>query len=224
MHLNAVWDPATYDSERRRLIPCFEGLYGAAAELVARFCPPAPHILDLGAGTGILSAALAERVPAARLTLLDASPAMLERAALRLAQQQPALLVQSLDAALPTGPFDAVVSALAIHHLEDAAKRDLYRRILAVLAPGGLFLNAEQVAGGSPRLQALFEAVHLEQARALGSSEAEIAAAVQRMAYDRCATAEDQVAWLAALGFEDAACFFRAFRFALFAAWKPAGA
>lgn len=45
--------------------------------------------------------------------------------------------------------------------------------------------------------------------------------AIQRMDYDHCATVSDQVAWLDEIGFEDAECFFRSFRFAVFAAWKP---
>ncbi len=212
--MSNIWNASTYDTERRRLIHCFDEFYGTVGELVARYCPDSPRVLDLGAGTGILSAA--------GLHLLDASADMLEQAAKRLAGLQPRMLVQPLEADLPPGPFDAVVSALAIHHLDDAGKRGLYSRILSALAPGGIFLNAEQVSGGSPRLQNLFESVHIDRARALGSSDAEIAGAVQRMSYDQCATAGDQVHWLQELGFEDADCFFRSFRFAVFGGWKPA--
>jgi tRNA (cmo5U34)-methyltransferase len=219
--MSEVWDANTYDTERRRLVPCFDEFYGTAGELIARFCPESPRILDLGAGTGILSAAIMHRVPTAQLHLLDASPEMLQQAEVRLARWQPQILVQSLNADLPPGPFDAIVSALAIHHLSDADKRGLYARILTALRPGGIFINAEQVSGKSARLQNLFESVHLDRARALGSSEAEIAGAIQRMSYDQCATVAEQLAWLDEIGFEDAECFFRSFRFAVFAAWKP---
>ena len=82
--MNAIWNASTYDTERRRLIHCFDEFYGTVGELIARFCPKSPRILDLGAGTGILSAAIAGRVPAAQLQLLDASSEMLQRAAERL--------------------------------------------------------------------------------------------------------------------------------------------
>lgn len=219
--MSTIWNASTYDTERRRLIHCFDEFYGTVGELVARYCPVSPRILDLGAGTGILSAAIVDRSPAAQLQLLDASPEMLRQAAIRLVGRQPQMFVQSLDADLPPGPFDAIVSALAIHHLNDAEKRTLYSRVLTALAPGGIFLNAEQVSGRSSRLQNLFEAVHLDRARALGSSEHEISGAVQRMSYDQCATVTDQVAWLTEIGFDDAECFFRSFRFAVFGAWKP---
>ena len=41
------------------------------------------------------------------------------------------------------------------------------------------------------------------------------------MKVDICATVTDQIAWLDELGYEDAECYFRSFRFAVFAAWKP---
>jgi tRNA (cmo5U34)-methyltransferase len=221
--MSTVWNAVTYDSERRRLVPCFDEFYGTAVELVARCVSSAPRILDLGAGTGILSAAIMDHVGTGRLTLLDASAEMLQRAATRLARYHPEIVVQPLTAELPRGPFEAVVSALAVHHLSDEEKRALYERILGSLSPGGIFINAEQVVGKSPRLQALFEAAHLDRARRLGSSEAEIEGAIERMSFDRCATVADQIAWLEQAGYEDAECFFRSFRFAVFGAWKPRG-
>jgi tRNA (cmo5U34)-methyltransferase len=219
--MSTIWDASTYDSERRRLVPCFDEFYGTAAELAARTCPASPRILDLGAGTGLLSSVIVQRVEGARLCLLDGSAEMLQRAAIRLASWKPEILVQPLTDALPSGPFDAVVSALAIHHLSDDDKRGLYARILKVLSPGGIFINAEQVSGRSSRVQQLFEAVHLDCSRALGSSETEIQGAIERMSYDRCATLADQIDWLDEVGFKDTECFYRLFRFAVFGGWRP---
>jgi tRNA (cmo5U34)-methyltransferase len=219
--MSTVWDAGTYDSERRRLVPCFDDFYSTAAELVARCCPSSPRILDLGAGTGILSSCIVSGVPVGRLVLLDASADMLQSAITRLARWRPEVVIQPLTAELPCGPFDAVVSALAIHHLSDADKRNLYSRILDVLAPGGIFINAEQVVGSSVRLQSLFEKVHLDRARRLGSSDSEIAGAIDRMSFDRCTTLGDQLAWLDQAGYTDVECFFRSFRFAVFGGWNP---
>jgi tRNA (cmo5U34)-methyltransferase len=219
--MSSVWNASTYDAERRRLIPCFDEFYGAVCELIVRLCPDAPCILDLGAGTGILSAAIVDRVPTARLHLLDASADMLRQASKRLSSRQFQVSVQPLDSDLPPGPYHAIVSALAIHHLDDAAKRRLYTRIFSALIPGGLFINAEQISGGSSRLQTLFEEVHLDRARALGSSDSEIAGAIQRMSYDKCSTAEEQICWFKEIGFEDVDCFYRSFRFAVFGGRRP---
>jgi tRNA (cmo5U34)-methyltransferase len=177
--------------------------------------------LDLGAGTGLLSAAIAGRIAEVNLLLLDASEEMLEKAEQRLARFQPKIMVQTLNQALPCGPFDAIVSALAIHHLDDQSKRTLYGRILSELVPSGIFINAEQVSAPTDRLQRLFEATHLELARSLGSSEAEIRGAIERMKADQCSPLADQLRWLEQVGFEEVECFYRWFRFSVFGGWKP---
>ena len=64
--------------------------------------------------------------PAARLTLVDGAGAMLERARERLGDAAAELVVADLADPLPTGPWDGVVSALAIHHLDDPGKRALF--------------------------------------------------------------------------------------------------
>src|SRR5262249_35049148 len=130
------------------------------------------------------------------------------------------ICVQLLTAPLPAGPFEAVISALAIHHLSNEEKRALYARIISLLVPGGVFINAEQIAGRSQRLQQLYENVHLDGARERGSSETEIQGAIQRMSCDQCATVTEQIRWLEQLGFEDVDCFYRSFRFAVFGGWR----
>ena len=113
------------------------------------------------------------------------------------------------------GPWDAVISSLAIHHLSDDEKRQLYRRIRAALKPGGLFVNAEQVSGPNPSADALYERIWLEQVRTLGAPEPEIAKALKRMAFDRCASVNDQIRWLEEAGFSEVDCSFKAWRFAV---------
>ena len=115
-------------------------------------------------------------------------------------------------------PWDAIVSALAIHHLDDPAKRDLFARVRGALAPGGVFVNAEQVAGETPWLDAAYVERHERAARALGADDAEWAAAVPRMSHDRCATVCDQLASLRGAGFMDAGCLWRDGRFAVLVA------
>jgi tRNA (cmo5U34)-methyltransferase len=54
-------------------------------------------------------------------------------------------LVQRLEEPLPEGPFDLVVSALAVHHLDAAEKRDLFMRVRQILTPRGRFVLADLV-------------------------------------------------------------------------------
>lgn len=214
----------TYDAGRRRLIPPYEAFYGTAVDVVLRRPPRVRvgRILDLGAGTGLLSALVAAAVPDAEVVLLDASADMLAQAPERLGHEwgRCRAVVGEFPRDLPAGPFDAVVSALAVHHLPDPDKRALFAAVHDLLVPGGVFVNAEQVAGPTAELDDEYRAVWAEQTRANGATDADLAEAAVRMAADRCAPVDDQCAWLRATGFVDVDCFFKAWRFAVFGGWR----
>src|SRR6266851_8868993 len=67
----------TYDRARRKLVPCFDDFYRMALELLPFALDARFEVLDLGAGTGLLSAMIAAAFPKARLTLFDLTPEML---------------------------------------------------------------------------------------------------------------------------------------------------
>jgi tRNA (cmo5U34)-methyltransferase len=100
-------------------------------------------VLELGVGTGETSKRVLALHPDATWTGVDASEAMLERA--RVALPEADLRRRRLEDELPEGPFDLVVSALAVHHLDAAGKHDLFRRVAGVLRPGGWFVLGDVV-------------------------------------------------------------------------------
>ena len=211
-----------YTASRSRLVPGLDAFYGVAVDALALIRPAPRRILDLGAGTGLLSARVIEAFPDADLELLDASEPMLAEARGRLGASVTAVHVQDMADALPDGPFDAVVSALAIHHLPDVDKRVLVGRVHDVLRPGGGFVNAEQVAAPSPELDEVYTARWLADCRALGASDSELQGARERMRLDRCRDVESQLAWLRDAGFSAVDCFYKAWRFAVMAAYREA--
>lgn len=214
---------AGYDALRRQLIPPFDAFYATAVDALT-FAGHAPRrILDLGAGTGLLSTLVRRTNPEAELVLLDGAPAMLERA--RDVVGKPAsFCVGDLRDPLPPGPFDAVVSALAIHHLDDADERDLFARVHSVLSPDGVFVNAEQVAAPTEPLEQRYRAWHRRSSLKLGVAPADWLAAEQRMELDRCSSIDEQTSWLKDAGFIDVDCLFKQYRFAvLFARRAPLG-
>jgi SAM-dependent methyltransferase len=58
--------------------------------------------------------------------------------------------VGRLEDRLPDGSFDLVVSALAVHHLDAAAKADLFVRVADQLRPGGRFVLGDVVVPDDP--------------------------------------------------------------------------
>ena len=74
---------ADYDRVRRQLIPCFDYFYGTAVDLVGKWVRDTPAIVDLGAGSGLLSGMLLDAMPNGHMTLIDLSDEMLTKARAR---------------------------------------------------------------------------------------------------------------------------------------------
>jgi tRNA (cmo5U34)-methyltransferase len=123
-----VWDPDTYLQEMLAEIPGYDELQTAVAEATAGLA--ARTVLELGTGTGETAQRVLAQHPGARWTGIDASEPMLDRARERLPDAD--LRLSRLEDPLPGGPFDLVVSVLAVHHLAGDAKRDLFTRIAQV--------------------------------------------------------------------------------------------
>jgi tRNA (cmo5U34)-methyltransferase len=132
------FDPTTYLESMRADIPVFDELQGETARATEGVA--ARDILELGVGTGMTAKRVLAVHPKAKLVGIDESEAMLAEA-----DVAGDLRVSRLEDPLPEGPFDLVVSCLAIHHLDADGKRDLFRRIAAVLRPGGRFVLADVV-------------------------------------------------------------------------------
>jgi tRNA (cmo5U34)-methyltransferase len=122
-------------------------------ELIRDLIPPNPdavHILDLCCGEGLLAEAILERSSLWIVHGLDGSPEMLDNAAQGLARFGERFQPQAFDLAATEWrkmalPIHAVVSSLAIHHLDGPQKQALFSDIYSLLLPGGIFLIADVV-------------------------------------------------------------------------------
>jgi tRNA (cmo5U34)-methyltransferase len=176
------FDPATYPDLMRAEVPAYGRLQEAVA--AASDGVPVSSVLDLGTGTGETLAAVLGRHGGAAAVGIDKSEAMLDAARTRLEgfHLPVELRVAPLTDPLPEGPFDLVVSALAVHHLEGPDKSALFARVAGILRPGGRFVLGDVVVPVDP------------------------ADAVTPLTpdHDRPATLAEQLAWLADAGLDAA--------------------
>lgn len=123
----STWDPTQYlafGSERAQ----------PALDLLARVPLEAPgSVYDLGCGAGNISRALQARWPGARITGIDGSPEMLERA--RTESTGIDWVEADMNDWRPSAPADLVYSNAALHWLDD--HEALFAHLMAQLAPGG---------------------------------------------------------------------------------------
>lgn len=104
------------------------------------------HVVDIGSGPGVGSCELAHRFPAATVTAVDSSPAMLARAAARAAEAGLADRIVTRVAELPDGleglaPADVIWASMSLHHVGDEVAA--LRVLRGLLAPGGVLAVAE---------------------------------------------------------------------------------
>ena len=224
MSVSAMFDAVAgdYDRSRRQLVPDFDNFYGSVFELLTFEKDQTARVLDLGAGTGLLSAMVAERFPEARITLVDISEEMLEVARQRFVAEPARFDSRVMDYAEEDWrEYEIVVSALSIHHLKDPDKRRVFRKAYESLSPGGVFVNADQVLGATPEIEDKYHEEWLRRAREAGADEDDLDAAIERMKEDRQATLASQLGWLKEAGFGGVDCFYKRGRFAVYGGCKP---
>jgi tRNA (cmo5U34)-methyltransferase len=146
----------SYDVQIRRFIPYYDEMLATGVEALADLVAPDAHVVDLGGGTGALSAAVLSGLPQARVTVLDVDAEMLVEARRRLAGFGDRVSFREQSFLDPLPSADAMVASIALHHVHDLEqKTDLYRAIRAALAPAGAFLNLDAAVSEGPRLGAL---------------------------------------------------------------------
>ncbi len=163
------------------------------------------RFLDLGTGDGRLLSLVRKEHPGAAGIGIDSSAPMLERARANFAGDPGVeLRLHDLTERLPeTGRVDAVVSALAIHHLLDERKRALFAEIHSTLAQGGVFVNLDLVASATVEGHRRFR-------EAIGRAEDDPT--------DHLADLHPQLQWLREAGFATVECEFKWLELALMVA------
>jgi trans-aconitate methyltransferase len=210
------------------------------AEIVCAMLPfdpqERPTILDLGTGTGFLTAHLLEAFPHARMIAVDGAAAMVQQAQTRLHEKARALTwrictFQDLAREAATLPqLDAVVSCFALHHLSAEQKLELYRALLEKLRRGGWFVNADLVVLPNTKIEERYQYLRclgiqqrtrqqLREERALEAIAAELAQ-LEQTDGDQPLRLEHDLQLLRDAGFDETDCFWKETREAVWGAIK----
>ncbi len=186
------------------------------------------RLLDLGAGYGALAAAVLADRPSARAVCLDGSEEMIKLGRERSAGLggRMEFVRGPLDSAgwlkLIPGPFDAVISARALHHLTHEERRRLFRDVHGLIRPGGCFINADSFKPGSEALRGMYRRTRkrwVDPPAGDAAPETPQGARLPHGAHYN-GLMEDELGWLRAAGFHDVDVFWKFTNYATYGGFR----
>jgi len=205
----------SYDKQREHIIPNLNQMYAIVAEL-ANCDVTVPKILDLGAGTGLLTNYVLKKYPQAYFTLLDISDEMLNIARERFKGNLKFKYIHGDYIEYNfTEKFDIVISSLSIHHHKDSSKRDIYSKVYENLNDNGVFLNLDQIHAPSSENEHIYRQNWLEKINAGSLSHNEREIIIDRMKMDKPATLKNNIKWLRNCGFTNVDVFYKYYNFCI---------
>jgi tRNA (cmo5U34)-methyltransferase len=205
----------SYDQKRADIIPNLEQIYTILVE-TARSKVANPNILDLGAGTGLLTEYLLKRYSQGYFTLVDISDEMLNIARKRFNKNGNFHYINGdyLNVDFK-GSYDLIVSSLSIHHLEDKDKKILYSKIFDHLKEDGIFVNADQVYAPSKENEYIYQQNWLEKIELGYLTKEEKEIIISRMKHDKPASLNNNLKWLKTSGFKNVDVIYKYYNFCI---------
>jgi len=192
-----------YDARIRTFVPGYEDLVVIASGALRFVSARSPMIIDLGVGTGALSAACLEIRPDASIIGLDTDPDMLKTARSRLAGFSRVDLVEADFLEAPFSACDALVASLSLHHVPTpAAKRAFYAKCHRALSSSGVLVSADCFPGREARIAAQHREAwlaHLQKSYSRAEAEGHLASWAGEDVYFPL---EDELRWLREAGFD----------------------
>ena len=159
---------------------------------------PGCRVLDLGCGTGLELEAYFRFNPAAQVTGIDLSPAMLGRLKEKFPEKPLRLICGSYFEVEFSEGYDAAVSVESLHHFPAAQKAAFYRRLYEALSDRGYLILTDYFAASEDLEKAGFAALE-EKKREEGIRDEAL------YHYDTPLTAEHEMRLLQEAGFADTA-------------------
>lgn len=210
-----------YDNNRKKFIPCFDEYYEHTTEFIASNIETPKQILDLGAGTGLLSYFWYKHFPKSEYVLVDIADDMLNIARDRFSGLEN-VSYQMLDYSkeFPNGKFDIIASALSIHHLMHENKKELFSRIYNRLSDDGIFVNYDQFCAGSSEMSTWFDSYWEKQLKNSGLTAKDIELWKERRKLDKECSVEEEIDMLRKCNFKEVKCIYSNQKFSVIVAIK----
>lgn len=209
-----------YDQLRQKLIPQLD-LYHEVVVEQSQLLNNDGLVMDLGAGTGLLTSKIAKKYPDATFDLVDVAINMLEIAKTRPELQKNCFFYERDFRRLDLKPdYDLIISSLAIHHLTVEEKVNLFQTIYNGLKPGGRFINADQVCGATDAIDATYKAHWKNFVEGNNLTHTEKNATYERTKLDKMDTLENQLEWLKNIGFNDVTSYYQHYSFVVYSGRK----
>ncbi len=158
----------------RRCVPRYEEIFYNLFHYIPNGLNP-KKVLDLGCGTGNLTAAALAHFPGAQVHALDISGEILAECRTRFSGMDRVHYHQQDFNHLSFEPasFDLIISSIAIHHILDPEKAKLYARLYELLKPNGVLVFADQTRGATDEIYQKHIARWHDEAFKLGSTQAD---------------------------------------------------
>jgi tRNA (cmo5U34)-methyltransferase len=210
-----------YNAAIERCVPRYREMLWAILRYIPDDLNPR-SILELGCGGGNLTDLLLQRYPKASIHCVDLSEEMIEQCRQRLRSENVSFeRTDFREIRLAPETFDLVVSSISIHHLDDPAKKLLFRTIHDALAPEGVFVYSDQFAGATEEVYRKHIEEWKEAAIRQGTTAEEWDAWMKHQdEHDHHAPVVDQMSWLKGCGFKTVDCSWRYLLWAVVSAAK----
>ena len=158
---------AEYDADMEVMHPNRSRMLRVMLEVLALPMDQAVTIVDVGAGTGYLTAGVVSAYPKGHVIAVDGAAAMLETARARLGERSKRVsfrvgtFAEIARQVADRAPADAVLSAYSLHHLSAPDKLDTLQQCLEVLKPRGWFLNGDLVVAESAEVERCIQEIRV---------------------------------------------------------------
>ena len=210
-----------YDSRRRCLIPGFDDFYKSSVSLLKYYRGDFKKIVDLGAGTGLLTKEMYDLYPNTHYVLIDIAKDMLKIAEERfMGLDNFEFLEYNYAEDIPVKDCDLICSALSIHHLENDDKENLYKNIYKKLSVDGCFINLDQFAGETETMNYLYNSWWYNYIDHSGITPEAKAAGMERRKLDKENTIPETIELLKNSGFRTVECIYSFMKFGVIIAIK----